>query len=163
MNTALMRFQDYTWKHNPKTIQVACRREIKEWKLPGQGNLLQDLGPGKRIVTGEGELFGEDCLLQFRTLAALCEQGGTGLLILPDSTGFEASLVSLTMAGQAGPDIVGYRFEFWEQVGEGIPVLREGKDYHIVQEGETLWDISKLYGISTVSYTHLTLPTKRIV
>ena len=130
MNTALMRFQDYTWKHNPKTIQVACRREIKEWKLPGQGNLLQDLGPGKRIVTGEGELFGEDCLLQFRTLAALCEQGGTGLLILPDSTGFEASLVSLTMAGQAGPDIVGYRFEFWEQVGE------------------TLWDISKLYGIS---------------
>ncbi len=76
------------------------------------------------------------------------EQGGTGLLILPDSTGFEASLVSLTMAGQAGPDIVGYRFEFWEQVGEGIPVLREGKDYHIVQEGETLWDISKLYGIS---------------
>jgi len=112
MNTALMRFQDYTWKHNPKTIQVACRREIKEWKLPGQGNLLQDLGPGKRIVTGEGELFGEDCLLQFRTLAALCEQGGTGLLILPDSTGFEASLVSLTMAGQAGPDIVGYRFEF---------------------------------------------------
>ena len=140
MNTALMRFQDYTWKHNPKTIQVACRREIKEWKLPGQGNLLQDLGPGKRIVTGEGELFGEDCLLQFRTLAALCEQGGTGLLILPDSTGFEASLVSLTMAGQAGPDIVGYRFEFWEQVGEGIPVLREGKDYHIVQEGETLWD-----------------------
>ena len=110
MNTALMRFQDYTWKHNPKTIQVACRREIKEWKLPGQG--------------------------------------GTGLLILPDSTGFEASLVSLTMAGQAGPDIVGYRFEFWEQVGEGIPVLREGKDYHIVQEGETLWDISKLYGIS---------------
>ena len=38
MNTALMRFQDYTWKHNPKTIQVACRREIKEWKLPGQGN-----------------------------------------------------------------------------------------------------------------------------
>ena len=43
MNTALMRFQDYTWKHNPKTIQVACRREIKEWKLPGQGNLLQDL------------------------------------------------------------------------------------------------------------------------
>ena len=54
MNTALMRFQDYTWKHNPKTIQVACRREIKEWKLPGQGNLLQDLGPGKRIVPGEG-------------------------------------------------------------------------------------------------------------
>ena len=54
----------------------------------------------------------------------------------------------MTMAGQAGPDIVGYRFEFWEQVGEGIPVLREGKDYHIVQEGETLWDISKLYGIS---------------
>lgn len=148
MNTALMRFQDYTWKHNPKTIQVACRREIKEWKLPGQGNLLQDLGPGKRIVTGEGELFGEDCLLQFRTLAALCEQGGTGFLILPDSTGFEASLVSLTMVGQAGPDIVGYRFEFWEQVGEGIPILWEGKDYHIVQEGETLWDISKLYGIS---------------
>lgn len=59
MNTALMRFQDYTWKHNPKTIQVACRREIKEWKLPGQGNLLQDLGPGKRIVTGEGNCSGK--------------------------------------------------------------------------------------------------------
>ena len=23
MNTALMRFQDYTWKHNPKTIPVS--------------------------------------------------------------------------------------------------------------------------------------------
>ena len=76
MNTALMRFQDYTWKHNPgRPYRWLAAGRSKEWKLPGQGNLLQDLGPGKRIVTGEGELFGEDCLLQFRMLAALCEQG----------------------------------------------------------------------------------------
>lgn len=148
MNAVLMRFQNYTWKHNPKTIQVAYRREVKEWKLPGCGNILQDLGPGKRIVTGEGELFGDDCLTQFQSMADLCAQGGTGFLILPDSTGFEASLVSLTMLGEAGPDVVRYRFEFWEQVA-GAPFLsQEGKDIHIVKEGETLWDISKLYGIS---------------
>lgn len=148
MNTALLRFQDYTWKHNPKTIQVVYRREVKEWKLPGEGNLLQDLGPAKRVVTGEGELFGEDCLSQFQNLAALCAQGGTGFLILPDSTGFEASLVSLTMIGEAGPDVIRYRFEFWEQVTESVFAPQEGKDYHIVKEGETLWDISRLYGIS---------------
>ena len=161
MNTALMRFQDYTWKHNPKTIQVDYRREVKEWKLPGQGNLLQDMGPGKRIVTGEGELFGEDCLTQFQALAALCEQGGTGFLILPDSTGFEASLISLTMAGQAGPDIVSYRFEFWEQVGERLSVTREGEDYHTVREGETLWDIAELYGISASELARLNPNVKR--
>ena len=44
MNTALLRFQDYTWAHNPKTMQVAYRREVKEWKLPGQGNLCRIWG-----------------------------------------------------------------------------------------------------------------------
>lgn len=147
MNTALMRFQDYTWKHNPKAIQVACRREIKEWKLPGQGNLCRTWVRESGSSQERGNCSGK--IASFSSGRwRLCANRRNRLLILPDSTGFEASLVSLTMVGQAGPDIVGYRFEFWEQVGKGIPVLREGKDYHIVQEGETLWDISKLYGIS---------------
>ena len=51
----------------------------------------------------------------------------------------------------------------------------DGRHYyiHIVKQGETLYSISRAYGVSqidiamenqdTVSYTHLTLPTKRIV
>lgn len=161
MNTAPMRFKDYTWKYNPKTIEVSYRREIKEWKLPGQGNLLQDLGPGKRIVTGEGEFFGEDCLFQFQQLSELCRQGGTGFLVLPDSAGFEAELVSLVMNGRAGPDVIGYRFEFWEQVNQLTQLPDLGKKYHTVAQGETLWDIAKEYDIHIITLAKLNPNIKR--
>ena len=147
MNTALMRFQ--------ATPGSTTRRPYR--CLPPGDQRVEAARTGKPFAgprPGKADRHRRGGTVRGRLpppvpdAGGLCEQGGTGLLILPDSTGFEASLVSLTMAGQAGPDIVGYRFEFWEQVGEGIPVLREGKDYHIVQEGETLWDISKLYGIS---------------
>ena len=115
MNTALMRFQDYTWKHNPKTIQVACRREIKEWKLPGQGNLLQDLGPGKRIVTGEGELFGADAMKQFTELKRLMQQGGSGILSGAGLEPMQAVFANLEMVGKGGREEIGYRFCFIEQ------------------------------------------------
>ena len=34
---------------------------------------------------------------------------------------------------------------------------------HVVKESESLFDISQKYGIKTVSYTHLTLPTSDLV
>ena len=135
MKTVLMRFGGYVWKNNPRSVQVTFRREVKEWKLPGKGNLLQDLGPEKRVAIGEGELFGEDCFYQFEQLAALCREGRKDFLVLPDSTGFEARLISLSMIGEAGPQAVGYRFEFWEQVAGESGTAEQSPQYHTVREG----------------------------
>ncbi len=74
MNTALMRFQDYTWKHNPKTIQVASAAgRSKSGSCPDRETFAGPR-PGKADRHRRGELFGEDCLLQFRTLAALANR-----------------------------------------------------------------------------------------
>lgn len=71
MNTALMRFRTTPGSTTRRPYRWLAAGRSKSGSCPDRETFWQDLGPGKRIVTGEGELFGEDCLLQFRTLAAL--------------------------------------------------------------------------------------------
>ena len=60
-----LRFKEYTFRHNPRSLTVRSRRLTAQVSCFGLGQALQELGPGLTEVEGEGELFGTDAMEQF--------------------------------------------------------------------------------------------------
>lgn len=138
-----MQYKDFVWPHNPRTVKMAQQRNIKELCVPFGGSVLQDYGGGKRIVTGEGEFFGEDCMENFLRLSALLKEGGAGYLSLPGMTPFLAVFHSLELLEEPQEDMLRYTFTFWEE--QSGAVMKAEATFHIVCAGETLWSIAADY------------------
>lgn len=172
MKLTPMRYKDYTWPHNPETCRVGMERKIAVQKAPFGGYCLQDLGEIHRVMRGEGVFAGEGAYEQFRALERVFHQEGAGMLAHPVWQAMRARFVTLEVLEEPQPDYVRYSFEFWEEGGmtgmtrisaaaETAPGTAEEQqpgaddaektgpgEYHLVSKGETLWGISKRYGIS---------------
>ena len=146
MKHASMRFCGYTLHHNPKSIEVADKRNLNELKTPYEGSLLQDMGNGLKTVTGIGEFFGEDCMHQYKELLSLLHSGKSGLLSLSGYEPFFARLASLELTQPPAVDFLSYRFVFLKEKNEAHTNFTNGAKYHTVKEDESLWDIAFRYG-----------------
>lgn len=146
MKNAKMRFCGYAFEHNPAKLTIAAAARIRAILPPGSLPDSLCLGRGLRIVKGEGELAGADCLSRYERLRALCESGKKGILALPGVKAMTAVLSELHLIAEPLEDVIGYSFTFTEARGEGSAV--SGADVYVVQEdGESLWDIAYTYGI----------------
>lgn len=141
-----MSFKDYVWPMNPETIRVEYARNLREIKLPLSGSVLQDMGCGKRVVSGTGQFIGSDCMEEFTRLEALFAEGGSGTLRLPGAQSFSAAFASLKLAGKAGPDSVGYEFVFMEDSPGSAGSGASGTGIYTCTGGETLWGIANRFG-----------------
>ena len=92
MKLNVMKFKNYIWPYNPANIEISVQRAIKDVVIPFRGSKFQDYGREKRVVTGSGQFFGEDCINQFDELFSLFKQGGSGYLVLPGMVPFLAIL-----------------------------------------------------------------------
>ena len=146
MNLNVMKFKNYIWPYNPANIEISVQRSIKEVVIPFRGNKFQDYGREKRVITGSGQFFGENCIDQFDELFFLFKQGGNGYLALPGMAPFLAIFKRLELIAST-TEVLNYSFEFWEDLAqtESSSVLYE--DYYTVLEGDTLWDISVRFNI----------------
>ena len=162
-----MRFKDYTWPHNPEVYAVERRRRLAVHPVPYGRCVIQDLGSTYRVLRGEGEFVGQGAYEEFRKLAEVFRQEGAGLLVHPVWQAEQAWFASLTVEEEPLPDYVRYRFEFWEdwngyETGlTKVEVVEDdsaetvetessgGEDkLYIVRKGDTLWGISKKYGVT---------------
>ena len=160
-----MQYKDYQWPHNPKTYTIEYRRELAVHKIPFGRYVLQNLGMTRRVIKGEGEFVGEGAYEEFRKLAALFYQEGAGMLIHPVWQGIRAHFAELTLLQEPKADYVGYAFTFWEDYDGYATTLKkvsqetaapagkrdskaDAQQYHTVIAGDTLWGISKRYGLS---------------
>lgn len=146
MKLPAMRFKGFSWPKNPGKLQIETQRDLKEHTLPYAGSLMQDYGRKRRKVSGEGVFLGEEALASFQELSAFLEQGGSGLLILPELPAMTAALVKLELVGETTPNAVRYCFEFWEDLsasGEGARA-GTGRSYRC-KEGEDVWVIANRY------------------
>ena len=50
-----MRYKEFTWPHNPRTYTIEYQRSMAVNKVPFGRYHLQDLGPTRRVMRGEGE------------------------------------------------------------------------------------------------------------
>lgn len=135
-----MRFDGYTWHHNPKNLSITSKKHIVTLHPPFSEPDAKEFGDGLKIISGEGELFGEDCLLQFGELKTLFEKGGRGVLSIPKTLTVYAYFEKLEFIGEPRENVLSYAFSFKEARNESLS--GEDRMYHQAEEGETLWDIA---------------------
>lgn len=142
MELMTMRFGGLTFPVNPTALRVEYSRSVQETALPYQGSRLEDMGPRKRRVTGEGYFTGPTRGEKWQALQALFEQGGPGYLQLPGQGPFLAVMSQLEFIGEPGPQLLRYAFTFVEEQG-AAPYT--GGRVHAAAAGESLWDYAWRY------------------
>ena len=158
-----MRYKDYVWPHNPRVYTIDYQRTMGERKVPFGRYFLQDLGPAKRIMRGEGEFVGQEAYQEFKKLATVFYQDGPGLLVHPVWQTSNAYFVELSLKQVPRADYVRYTFAFWEGFQghsaeiwvETAPETESARTesgteglWHTVRRGETLWGIARDNGLS---------------
>lgn len=140
-----MKYGEYTWPHNPEKLTISLKRNIRELSMPFSGSVLQDYGVQKRVVEGEGEFYGLDCIQQFQHLSSHLEKTSCAVLSLPNVLPFFARFVSLQMMGNPEPDLVRYHFVFWEDGKTDITSQSVSGQIYECREGDNLWQIASAY------------------
>ena len=166
MRLGAMRYKDYVWPHNPRVYTIDYGREMAVGKIPFGRYRLQDLGPTRRVMRGEGEFVGPTAYGEFKKLASVFYREGPGMLVHPVWQSASAYFTELSLRQEPRADYVRYAFAFWEDFGAEEAGLRpvetaqdgqaaqgsaetepRGAEYHTVRRGETLWGIAAEYGI----------------
>ena len=147
MKNVPMRFCGYTLHHNPATIKTEFVGNIRELSSPCCAPVSEHLGNRLRRISGEGELYGANCIAQFKELQNLFESGAEGLLSLPHLPAMYAYLKELRMIAEPREDVLGYRFVFLESRPAPLDEMIT-KTHTTMIEGESLWNIAYRYRVS---------------
>lgn len=140
MRPVAMRFMGHTWHHNPKELSIECGKTVVKFGVPYFREMLQSFSDKLITVNGVGELYGEDCLQQYKTLMNIFKKGGTGILCLPSLPAMYACFESLKMLANDKPSVITYEFRF-TQCEERDSLSKFSKT--VVADGtKTLWDIA---------------------
>lgn len=138
-----MSFGDFLFPVNPSVIRISHRRHVNSRRIPLGEDIVSETGSGKRIITGEGELFGRNAKEEFAALREVFERGGVGMLYLPSQEPISAYFEELELVGEDVEGVIHYRFRFAESNRETVP-LREKR---VLADGkQSLWDVAFTYG-----------------
>lgn len=167
MKLAPMQYKDYTWPHNPEIYSVTWQRKIAVQKIPFGRYCMQEMGPSYRVMRGKGTFAGPHAYQEFKNLVEVFSQDGAGLLIHPVWQASNAYFVLLQLTEEPLPDFVRYTFEFWEDSGQSMGLTAvsdeesrvksskkhstEAKVWYTVKKGDTMWGISRKYGVTLQS------------
>ncbi len=134
-----MSFGSILWEINPSELKISCERAVGRRLVPGFGENIQELGRGRRTVTGKGYIIGENCHREFQRLEEVFTLGCRDMLFLPGRQPFDAILTGLEYIGISGDDALQYAFVFTEASVEELEA--DGRVLY-AKAGESLWDYS---------------------
>ena len=83
MKWAPMRFGGVSMRHNPEKLSISGKNRMQEYLSPCCEADCQVLGRELCRVSGEGVLFGTDCIEQYHTLEMLQRNHTPAKLVLP--------------------------------------------------------------------------------
>ncbi len=145
MKNAPMRFGGLSLSHNPHTLIIEHSGNIRELMPPCCEPDSVYLGERISRVSGEGEIYGEDCIERFAVLEKLYKVHIRSKLALPHMRPIYAYIKELELIAEPMDNVLRYRFVFTEaqspRKSERLGV------YHTVIGSESLWDISYSYGV----------------
>jgi hypothetical protein len=150
----------YTWEHNPATLRITKEHSVSTRQLSGGDTSVRVFGTKCRVITGSGQLLGEDCLYRFVEMLELQSEKDSGILCLPDMKPMYAFFKSLELSCKPTPDVLTYCFEFVEDCSKNNS--EKEKYYHMMINGETLWDIAYLCGVEIEKLVELNPDIARV-
>lgn len=144
MNTdGKMSYKDFIFPVNPRIIKISHARKINRHNIPFGNDTVSDMGGNSRIITGEGEFYGENCMNDIEKFRAVFESGGGGILYIPSQKPIYAVFASLDIPAQDIENVIKYSFEFIESFEK----VSEVKNLSCIADGKSsLWDIAYKYG-----------------
>lgn len=145
MKLCPMRFDSYTWHHNPKTLEIKGGKKIVTLGVAYGSDVLQNFGEKPITISGTGELYGDNCLRQYEKLKEVYEKGNCAVLCLPKLKPMYAYFDSLSVVAQNVKDVLTYSFSFTQVNREKAQV--PCAQYITVKGSTTLWDISHKYSV----------------
>lgn len=144
MKLAPMRFGGVSMRHNPEKLSISGKNRLQEYLSPCCEADSQLLGRELCRISGEGVLFGADCIEQYRVLEALQRSHTPSKLVLPRMQPMYAYLKELSLSAEPQEDVLHYRFVFCET--KSPRTATQGERYYVtVSQGESLWDIAYAY------------------
>ena len=154
MKLAPMRFGGVSMRHNPAKLNISGKNRVHEYLSPCCEADNQVVGRELSRISGEGVLFGADCLTQYQTLERLQNGHVPAKLTLPRMQPLYAVLRELSLTAEPEENILHYRFVFVEAQSPRKAI--QGERYYVtVSQGESLWDISYANGIPIEQLTAL--------
>ena len=143
---ALIRFKEYEFEHNPATLLISSQKNIAKQNVLDSKSIVQETGDNSRIITGEGNIHGENCIYKFVKLFKLKEQSGSGILSLPGIKPFYAFFESLEFAADPTPELVSYKFVFREDCSKQRSLIVTDR-FYTPESGEDLWDVAYKFSL----------------
>lgn len=119
MKYETFRYKGMNFPYNPQSLTVKRERRLVRLLSPFSGTVVQDLGPAPVVISGKGELCGDQAAEQLAAIAALFQSEGTGLLQLPGLPALRAWFSAFQSEETAGLPLVRYTFTFVADSGEG--------------------------------------------
>ena len=146
MKNAPLRFDGMSLHHNPHKLHIENRHHIRSLSTPTAACDSLYLNRKPCVISGEGELYGADCLMQYQALYRLYRSRKRAKLALPQLPTMYAYLRELQLLAEPEENVLTYRFVFAEAQS---PRLHEpSAEYYFAEEGESLWNIAYSCGVA---------------
>ncbi|MBQ8859996.1 MAG: hypothetical protein IJ015_01500 [Ruminococcus sp.] len=146
MKPCAMRFNGFTWHHNPKELTIKCKDKMVKYGVPYFKEFVERSYNEAMVVSGVGELYGESCLEQYEKLEQLYKDGKCGILCLPSLRPFYACFEKLSVEASTKPSVLTYSFTFTQiKVKEDAVLLLPSV---VLEKDCSLFEVSSAYDIS---------------
>lgn len=138
-----MSFGNFIFPVNPYLIKISHKRRASKRGVPYGDDYVSDTGNGSRIISGEGEFFGENALQDFERLKRILERENKGILYVPSQKPVFAYFSELEMMGRDIEGVIKYSFIFIESKENSAS---ESEACVITDGKHSLWDYSCMSG-----------------
>lgn len=140
MKLCAMRYAGFTWHHNPKSLELSSEKRVLSVEIPYCTDVVKNFGEKELVISGVGELYGEDCFEQYNRLKKLYEESDASVLCLPNIPAMYAYFKKLKIEAYDKENVLTYSFTFVRENKKS-----EQKHYtntYTVKDEKSLWEIS---------------------
>ncbi len=142
------RYKDYEFRYNPREFTITRERNLLKFIVPEQDSVIQDMGYEPAVISGIGELLGDNVMDEYVKIQNIFNNKDSGLLYIPDLSPINCYFNKLKIIGKAGPKVLTYNFEFVENHKTITRFTGVIPKYIITTGGESLHTISLKHGVT---------------